>query len=61
MLLARLEARPEIETALAATFERLLARYRETNTRAPKSAEPARRDWRRNRGAQRPRPAGWRP
>jgi DTW domain-containing protein YfiP len=28
MLLARLERRPEIETALHATFERLLARYR---------------------------------
>jgi DTW domain-containing protein YfiP len=30
MLLARLERKPEIETALHATFERLLARYRET-------------------------------
>jgi DTW domain-containing protein YfiP len=30
MLLARLEHRPEIETALHATFERLLARYRAT-------------------------------
>lgn len=30
MLLARLERRPEIETALVTTFERLLARYRET-------------------------------
>jgi DTW domain-containing protein YfiP len=29
-LLARLEGKPEIETALHATFERLLARYRET-------------------------------
>jgi tRNA-uridine aminocarboxypropyltransferase len=29
MLLARLERRPEIETALHASFERLLARYRE--------------------------------
>jgi DTW domain-containing protein YfiP len=28
MLLARLERRPEIETALNASFERLLARYR---------------------------------
>ena len=27
---ARLEHKPEIETALHATFERLLARYRET-------------------------------
>ena len=30
MLLARLERKPEIESALHATFERLLARYRET-------------------------------
>jgi DTW domain-containing protein YfiP len=30
MLLARLERRPEIETALHASFERLLTRYRET-------------------------------
>jgi DTW domain-containing protein len=30
MLLARLERNPEIETALTASFERLLARYRET-------------------------------
>jgi DTW domain-containing protein len=30
MLLARLERKPEIETALHATFERLLARYRAT-------------------------------
>ena len=29
MLLARLESKPEIETALNASFERLLARYRE--------------------------------
>jgi len=31
MLLARLERKPEIETTLHATFERLLARYRETH------------------------------
>jgi DTW domain-containing protein len=31
MLLARLERKPEIETALHATFERLLARYRQTH------------------------------
>jgi hypothetical protein len=31
MLLARLERKPEIETALHASFERLLARYRETH------------------------------
>ena len=29
MLLARLERKPEIETALNASFERMLARYRE--------------------------------
>ena len=34
MLLARLEHRPEIETALHATFERLLARYRATRPAA---------------------------
>jgi DTW domain-containing protein len=33
MLLARLENNPEIETALHATFERLLARYREMRPR----------------------------
>jgi DTW domain-containing protein YfiP len=38
MLLARLERKPEIETALNASFERLLARYRET-----RSGSPARR------------------
>jgi tRNA-uridine aminocarboxypropyltransferase len=31
MLLARLEGKPEIETALNTSFERLLARYRETH------------------------------
>jgi DTW domain-containing protein YfiP len=30
LLLARLEGRPEIEAALAASFERLLGRYRAT-------------------------------
>jgi DTW domain-containing protein len=34
MLLARLERKPEIETALHTTFERLLARYRETHPAA---------------------------
>ena len=43
MLLARLERRPEIETALDASFERLLARYR--------ALRPAT-----ERGARRPRP-----
>lgn len=32
MLLSRLEARPEIEAALSASFERLLARYRQMQT-----------------------------
>jgi DTW domain-containing protein len=36
MLLARLERKPEIETALHATFERLLARYRETHADSPR-------------------------
>jgi DTW domain-containing protein YfiP len=40
MLLARLERKPEIETALHATFERLLARYRQTH---PGSARRRRR------------------
>jgi hypothetical protein len=40
MLLARLERKPEIETALHATFERLLARYRQTH---PASARRRRR------------------
>jgi DTW domain-containing protein len=40
MLLARLERKPEIETALHASFERLLARYREAR---PMSGEGRRR------------------
>jgi DTW domain-containing protein YfiP len=39
MLLARLERKPEIETALYGSFDRLLARYRETH----KSQPPRRR------------------
>jgi hypothetical protein len=35
MLLARLEGKPEIETALNASFERLLARYRDTRPAMP--------------------------
>jgi DTW domain-containing protein YfiP len=35
MLLSRLEARPEIEAALTASFERLIARYRLTQTARP--------------------------
>ena len=49
MLLARLEKRPEIETALHASFERLLARYRETQAATPAPPRP-KRDWRRHRG-----------
>jgi tRNA-uridine aminocarboxypropyltransferase len=47
MLLARLERKPEIETALVASFERLLARYRETYP----ASGPRRRQghWRRAR------------
>jgi hypothetical protein len=35
MLLARLERKPEIETALQASFERLLARYRDVRPGLP--------------------------
>jgi tRNA-uridine aminocarboxypropyltransferase len=45
MLLSRLEGKPEIEQSLQASFERLLARYRELR---PAQARP-RRDWRRRR------------
>jgi DTW domain-containing protein YfiP len=47
MLLARLERKPEIETTLHATFERLLARYRQSP--AATAAAPPKRDWRRHR------------
>jgi DTW domain-containing protein YfiP len=47
MLLARLEGKPEIETALTASFERLLARYRETNPAPP----PRQRRWTGHRGS----------
>jgi DTW domain-containing protein YfiP len=49
MLLGSLEQRPEIETTLYASFERLLARYRETQSRNPAKPSGARRDWRRRR------------
>jgi DTW domain-containing protein YfiP len=53
MLLARLERKPEIETALNASFERLLARYRATHSGAgagrPPAAHSPRRDWRKRR------------
>jgi DTW domain-containing protein YfiP len=57
MLLSRLECRPEIESALHATFERLLARYRETHGTSPASARP-KHDWRRRGRRRRQRPAG---
>jgi DTW domain-containing protein len=54
MLLARLERKPEIEAALNASFERLLARYRETRPAMPPARPghrgrraPAGRAWRR--------------
>jgi DTW domain-containing protein YfiP len=50
MLLARLERKPEIETALNASFDRLLARYREMRPGpAPRLPAPRRRQahWRR--------------
>jgi DTW domain-containing protein YfiP len=56
MLLARLERRPEIETALIASFERLLARYR-----ALRPASGGRPAWSRaSRGRPRRRPGHWR-
>ena len=52
MLLARLEGKPEIAAALNASFERLLARYREARPAAP----PRPRPWRRSRHKPRHRP-----
>jgi DTW domain-containing protein len=52
MLLARLEGKPEIAAALNASFERLLACYREARPAAP--ARP--RAWRRSRHKPRPKP-----
>jgi DTW domain-containing protein YfiP len=49
MLLARLERRPEIETTLTASFERLLARYRATRQSAVQPTAP-KVDWRKRRG-----------
>jgi DTW domain-containing protein len=55
LLIARLERRPEIEAALNASFERMLARYREvqdtTPELAPKPKPRGRRDFRRRRRA----------
>lgn len=50
MLIARLEGKPEIETALDESFERMLTKYRESGI-APK---PQKTDWRRKRGRTRP-------
>ena len=46
MLISRLEKRPEIETALDASFENMLTKYRESGL-APK---PQKIDWRHKRG-----------
>jgi DTW domain-containing protein YfiP len=55
MLIARLEKRPDIETALNASFERMLVRYREvqgTNPELAPGPKPrARRDFRRRKRA----------
>ena len=48
MTLARIEGRPEIETALSKTFGRLLARFREVQVTMPELApKPKKRDYRR--------------
>jgi DTW domain-containing protein len=48
LLLSRIEDRPEIETALRLTFERLLQRYRDSGAGVPPAAGRARRSshWR---------------
>jgi DTW domain-containing protein YfiP len=46
MLISRLEERPEIEAKLDASFELMLAKYRDSGI-APK---PQKTDWRRKRG-----------
>ncbi len=52
MLISRLEQRPDIESALLASFQALLAKYREVQTTLPELAPKPkpRRDWRRRRG-----------
>ena len=51
MLLSRLEHRPDIETALLASFDRMLARFRQVQKELPELApKPKKRDWRRRRG-----------
>jgi DTW domain-containing protein YfiP len=53
MLLASLERKPEIETTLNEAFERMLAKYRETQTVMPELAPKPKpkRDWRRKKHA----------
>lgn len=52
MLISRLEQRPEIESALLASFQALLTKYREVQATLPELAPKPkpRRDWRRRRG-----------
>jgi hypothetical protein len=48
MVLARLEGRPEIETALNATFQRMLSQYKAVQSTMPELApKPKKRDYRR--------------
>ena len=50
MLLSAIEKRPDIETALNASFERMLARYREVQRETPELApKPKKRDYRRRK------------
>ena len=50
LLLAKLEKRPEIAEALNASFDRMLARYREVQAEMPEVApKPRKRDWRRRK------------
>ncbi len=60
MLISRLEKRAEIETALLASFDRLLARYRELKKASPAfdrtpSKRPARKNYRRAKAMRRHR------
>jgi DTW domain-containing protein YfiP len=55
MLIAGLEKRPDIAATLNASFERMLARYREVQDARPELAprqKPRRRDFRRRKGRQ---------
>jgi DTW domain-containing protein YfiP len=53
MLMASLERKPEIETTLQASFERMLAAYREAQATVPELAPKPKpkRDWRRKKRA----------